>query len=100
MNRLPMLMLSVLIALCLPVVLVTMFWFAARGNTSRFSAIALALDCAGNAVMNGDYRETISSRAGRKWPRFARFVNWLFQDPNHCEVAVTFTQTEFRRPLK
>ena len=63
------------------------------------SGVALAFDCAGNAALNGDYRETISSRAGRRWPRMARFVNWLFADPDHCTNAVEFTRSELTRGL-
>lgn len=100
MSRLSMLLLCVLIFLCLPLVLAVMLWFALLGNADRFSVVALALDCAGNAAMNGDYRETISSRAGRRWPRMARFINWLFADPQHCDQAVSFTLRETTRGLK
>jgi hypothetical protein len=95
-----MLLLALLIALLLPLVLLVLVWFALLKNDNRFSAIALPLDCAGNGAFNGDYRETISSRAGRKWPRAERFINWLFQDPGHCQQAVIFTQAETRRPLE
>ena len=63
------------------------------------SGVALSFDCAGNAALNGDYRETISSRAGRRWPRMARFVNWLFADPDHCTNAIEFTRRELTRGL-
>lgn len=99
MTRTQMLCLSILITLCVPVVLAVMIWFALRKNVARFRSVALAMDCAGNAALNGDYRETISSRAGRRWPRMARFVNWLFADPSHCSDAVRFTQLETTRGI-
>jgi hypothetical protein len=99
MKRIRLFLLAALIIVCLIPVLLALVWFAMRGNVKRFNAIALPLDCSGNGAMNGDYRETISSRAGRKWPRFAKFINWLFADPNHCKGAVRFTQAELSRPL-
>jgi hypothetical protein len=99
MSRTQMLLLSVLVLICLPPVLLAMIWFAAIKNENRFRIVALALDCAGNAATNGDYRETISSRAGRRWPRMARFVNWLFADPHHCTNAIEFTRHELTRGL-
>lgn len=99
MSRTKMILLSVLILIGLPVMWMVMFWFALRGNQARFQSVALAFDCAGNAALNGDYRETISSRSGRRWPRMARFVNWLFADPDHCAGAVEFTQRETTRGL-
>lgn len=57
------------------------------GNERMFLAIAIALDRAGNVALNGSWWETISSRAGRKWPRSERFINWLFQDRHHCDDA-------------
>ncbi|MCL2658788.1 MAG: hypothetical protein FWD62_15535 [Betaproteobacteria bacterium] len=100
-NRFQMLLLALLILLLVPLVLVLLLWFGPlRGNSDRFMKIALPLDCAGNGAMNGDWTETISSRAGRKWPRFAAFINWLFQDPRHCEMSVEFTQSYLKSPLQ
>ena len=32
--------------------------------------------------------ETISAMAHRReWQRFERFINWLFDNPKHCEEA-------------
>lgn len=97
MTRTRMLLLTVLILILLPCAALALLWFALRKNAPRFRQIALALDCAGNATLNGDYRETISSRAGRRWPRMARFINWLFDDPKHCAEAVEFTHQETTR---
>jgi hypothetical protein len=88
MSKFQMVMMCALIGFLLPVVFVVMCWFALLGNFDRFRRIALALDCAGNGAMNGDFDETISSRSGRKWPRMARFINWLFNDQRHCESAI------------
>lgn len=97
MTRTQMLMLSILIVLLLPLAWLVMLWFALLKNEQRFRLVALAFDCAGNAALNGDYRETISSRAGRRWPRMARFINWLFADPKHCTDAIEFTRRETTR---
>ena len=99
MSRTQMILLSVLILILLPVAWLVMLWFAILKNENRFRLVALAFDCAGNAALNGDYRETISSRAGRRWPRMARFVNWLFADPDHCTNAIEFTRRELTRGL-
>ena len=99
MTRTQMILLSVLILLLMPLCWLVMLWFAVLKNERRFSVVALAFDCAGNAALNGDYRETISSRAGRRWPRMARFVNWLFADPDHCTSAVDFTRRETTRGM-
>lgn len=94
-----MFMLSLIIVLLLPFMVIAMFWFGpARNNYGRFSKIALAFDCAGNSTLNGVWNETVSSRAGRKWPKFARFINWLFDDPKHCEKAVAFTESYLKNP--
>lgn len=48
----------------------------------------LAEDQAWNVVLNGHPDETISARAHRtNSPRLERFVNWLFNDKNHCANA-------------
>ena len=99
MTRTNMFLLSILTLLCLPVIWLVMCWFALLKNERRFSVVALAFDCAVNAALNGDYRETISSRAGRRWPRSARFINWMFADPLHCAGAVEFTKRETTRGL-
>lgn len=99
MTRTQMILLSILILIALPAMWLVMMWFAVRKNQPRFQSVALAFDCAGNAALNGDYRETISSRSGRRWPRMARFVNWLFADPGHCTGAVEFTRIETTRGM-
>lgn len=45
-----------------------------------FSNLLIAVDQFGNAVMGGDPDETISSRAGRRWPNslWAKFIDYLF----------------------
>jgi hypothetical protein len=98
-NRFKMLLLSLLIVTLIPFALIALLWFGvALGNHDRFLKIALPMDCAGNGAMNGEWTETISSRAGRKWPRFARFINWLFQDPRHCETAIEFSYSYLKNP--
>lgn len=92
-TRTQMFVLSIIIMVLMPVMLFMLFYYTASGNWQRFRLIALPIDCAGNGAMNGAWNETISSRCGRKWPRFARFVNWLFNDPNHCKDAVDFTKS-------
>ena len=50
--------------------------------------VLIALDQLGNALLGGYADETISARAWRnreKRPQLVRFINWLFNDPKHCE---------------
>jgi hypothetical protein len=58
-------------------------------SPERAKDIAIALDRAGNAAINGSYQETISSRAnrardeGRRWGcLLCRLLDAL--SPNHC----------------
>lgn len=62
--------------------------FLVTGNLRASINIAIGFDQTVNAALNGAPDETISSRAGRKWPRSARFINWVFRDPNHCDDAI------------
>ncbi len=59
------------------------------GSPRKYLGIAIAIDRAANASLNGDYNETISSRAhramqnGKKWGCIlCKFLN-LFQK-DHC----------------
>ena len=90
MKRLRMLALLLLCLIGLFVVVVKMLAYVVTGNELMFSQIAVALDRSGNVAMNGNWWETISGRSGRKWPRAARFVCWLFRDPNHCANATQY----------
>lgn len=63
--------------------------FCVASSPDRAKDIAVALDRAGNAAINGSYQETISSRAnrarseGRRWGCIlCRFLDAL--SPNHC----------------
>lgn len=50
--------------------------------------ILIALDQLGNAILGGYADETISARAWRGRignPQLVKFINWLFQDPRHCQ---------------
>lgn len=100
MIRFKLLLLSLLITILSPVAFIALWWFAITGNEARHLKISLGFDVTGNAVLNGLWNETISSRSGRKWPRTARFINWLFNDPKHCEEAVKFTKSYLKEPLE
>lgn len=48
--------------------------------------VLIALDQLGNAVCGGSPDETISAHAHRAgWTRREALINWLFNDPYHCE---------------
>lgn len=57
--------------------------------------VALGFDCFANAIFNGYYRETYSSRVHRcNYRQPYRWIEpivdamfWLFQGPNHCRNA-------------
>jgi hypothetical protein len=54
---------------------------ALGGNNRRYVMnILIGIDQLGNTLMFGDPDETISSRAGRRWPNSAwsKFINTLF----------------------
>lgn len=88
MIRIRMLFLLALVVVGLIPLLFYMVVLIIAGTDSRFTKIAIALDRAGNVGLGGRWWETISSRSGRKWPRTAAFVNWLFQDQRHCTDAI------------
>jgi hypothetical protein len=53
--------------------------------------LSLATDDSLNAFMAGDYRETISSRAGRAFPNtwWCRLIDLIvWWQPDHCEKSV------------
>jgi hypothetical protein len=51
--------------------------------------ILIAIDQLINAVFGGDPDETISSRAGKRYPRLAAFINRLFfWQRNHCQASI------------
>lgn len=51
--------------------------------------LLLALDQGCNAIAGGDPDETISSRAGKKHPRLAAFIDRLFWfDPRHTQRVI------------
>lgn len=62
-------------------------WFLKRYLHNIF----VGLDQFINAVMFGDPDETISSRAGRVFPRtkWTKFIDWLmFYQSNHCYRSI------------
>lgn len=68
--------------------LVRMLW-CVLANPDRAIYIAIALDRAGNAAVNGDHGETISSRANRARSEgwmwgcvLCRILDWI--KPDHC----------------
>ena len=65
---------------------------AIAANNPRAWPIARGFDQLGNATFGGDEDELISSRCWRcrEQPEYAHWVkviNWLFNDPQHCEDA-------------
>lgn len=62
----------------------------ARGRLARTATVLSQL--ANVLIFDGNCDETVSGRAWRegtiggdpKWARRARFINWLFRDPDHC----------------
>jgi hypothetical protein len=91
--RFQLLCLFCLILLGILAVLTQLFWQILLGSEQRFRRTAIALDRAGNVALNGIWWQTISGRAGRKWPWGAKAINWLFQDPSHCRLA-TYSDKE------
>lgn len=52
--------------------------------------ILVGLDQFVGTLFGIDADETISSYVGRNYPGSCceRFINWLFQDPNHCRNSI------------
>lgn len=74
------------------VTLLHMLWCIAF-NRDKALVLAVAIDRASNAGLNGEYTETVSSRAnrarwqGRAWACvLCRWLDWL--DPDHCRKSV------------
>jgi hypothetical protein len=83
--------LVVLFAACAAADAITLAWMLGcivTGSSKRFERLAVAKDRCFNAVLNGNNLECVSSRAGRKWPSIARFINWIFADPDHCKDSL------------
>ena len=60
---------------------------------SRYIRILLCLDQMLNVIMlDGSEDETVSSHVGRHYPGswIERIINWLFNDPNHCQSNIEF----------
>lgn len=57
--------------------------------------VLIALDQLFAVVLFGTMPdETISAMAHRRgWKRLERFINWLFQDDNHCAMAYVAEMT-------
>lgn len=50
--------------------------------------VLIALDQLANAIAGGHPDETFSARAHRNgWKRTERFINFLFQDDQHCAMS-------------
>lgn len=65
--------------------------------------ILIALDQLFNTLGCGMADETISARAWREGGRDSRrvrFINWLFQDPNHCKDSFRSEQERKQLPAE
>lgn len=47
--------------------------------------LLIALDQLFNAIFGGSPDEAISTRAYDHYPKLAKFINWLFRNPEHCK---------------
>lgn len=72
---------------------IRMFWALATGS-SQATRIAISFDQLGNAALNGNEDETISSRAGRARDKGKRWgcvlckiLDWMFRGP-HCTDSI------------
>ena len=91
MTRLKMLLLWLL---CIAAGLVSALWMllAIAVSSPRAWPIARGFDQLGNATFGGDEDELISSRCWRcrdqpEYAAWVKVINWLFDDPQHCENA-------------
>jgi hypothetical protein len=79
-------------------------------STMSITKVLIAIDQLANACLGGYPDETISAKVYRKaltgkvgWTTTEKFINFLFQDPNHCkeahesEVEGTQTNAEYRK---
>lgn len=58
------------------------------GSVKRSVNMAIGIDQTVNALLGGLPDETISARVHRsRWKRCERLINWLFNDPAHCQKA-------------
>ena len=80
--------------LCISAGVLSALWMllAIAANSPRAWPIAKGFDQLGNATFGGHEDELISSRVWRcrEQPGYARWVtiiNWMFDDPRHCEDA-------------
>ena len=78
--------------LCLAAGLIATVWMllAIIAGSPRAGSIALGFDQLGNVATGGDEDQYISSRcwmnrADPVYARYVRIINWLFNDPGHCE---------------
>jgi len=66
------------------------------GNLKRsyWKNILVGLDQFVGTIFGIDADETISSYVGRRHPgtRRERFLNWLFNDPNHCRDNIEWDE--------
>lgn len=69
-----------------------------------FLNILIAFDRMINAIINGDPDETLSSvayrenrdKTGYKWTM--PFINWLFQNEDHCKNAYSYDRDRQLKP--
>jgi hypothetical protein len=80
--------------LCVAAGIISAIWMllAVIVGSPRADVIALGFDQLSNAATGGDPDEYISSRAWRcrvdpRYARWVRVINWLFNDPRHCQSA-------------
>lgn len=90
--------------LCQLASVVAAIWMlcAIIAGSHRAWRIALGNDQLANATFGGDEDEFISSRCWRYraapgYARWVRLINWVFDDPNHCENS--FDDEEAKRQL-
>lgn len=88
--------------LCQAASLVAAAWMlcAIISGSPRAWRIALGNDQLANATFGGDEDESISSRCWRyrtdpSYAAWVKRINWLFDDPNHCQNA--FEDEEAKR---
>ena len=84
--------LIILWQVCVIAGVVALLWFflAACAGSPRAWRIAVGFDQVANAAFGGDEDETISSRcwryrADRKYSVLVQIIDFLFDDPRHCE---------------
>ncbi len=83
---------------------IALLWMfcAICAGSGRAKRIAVGFDQTGNAALGGDEDETISARcwryrADRKYSRLVQIIDYLFDDPKHCEDSFIDEQQRRQR---